>query len=133
MITPASISEIVKMPDWKDHPLSGIPCGWSPLRGSYCHSATGNPGPFQDSWGNGHIRSVAITRNGETQTDAPLWIKLIFKDQRAEYVSKNWHAGPITFRGPIFFKNWSKDGEDRVEVNVNVYDYTLAAPRSKAA
>lgn len=132
VITAASISEVVQMP-WENHPLEGVICGWQPERGPYCHSGVGNPGPFHETYGDQFIRSVAMTKNGESQTNAPLWVKLIFKGNKSIPV-QDWESGPISFIGPVFFKNWTKGDQARVEININVYQYRLShPPLSKAS
>jgi hypothetical protein len=131
IVDAASISEVVSMP-WENHPLEGVICGWQPQRGPYCHSGLGNPGPFRDDYQGQIIRSVALTKNNENQTNSPLWVKLIFKDGKAIPI-QDWDTGPINFMGPVFFKNWMKGEQQRVEININVYKYRLPYPVPKAS
>jgi hypothetical protein len=129
-LTATSITEVCQLPDWQNHPLANLIVGYdSDTYNNYANSCSGNAGQvYSTQYDNVENRSIALTRNCESDTRTPLWVTGAFWGDKAELCRNLIPArARLSISGPILFKNWTDkpDGYDRVKVTVKVARFKI--------
>lgn len=127
-----SVIEVCQLPNWQDgeHPLANIIVGYDPASyNNYANSCSGNAGQvYPTQYDNVENRSIALTRNCESDTKTPLWVTGAFWGDKAELCRDLISArSRMCISGPVLFKNWTDkpDGYHRVKVTVKVAKFKI--------